>query len=265
MLSGDGGVPVLGQLHDGNQSEHVTNRWQLSQLRQVVPKLEETTLVPASSNKRGEMIGRVVTKGVPLPQLRKTLGRRKGEEVFRSTSLMDEVEIERPQEEGKEQEPPVREPMPVRYLVVHSTQLERQHHRALEKSIAVDKEVLSKALEQLQKRPFSCKEDALRAAAKWTKTHQPSYHPVTFETHSLMKKAKRERPGRPGKDVLTQRPTTAVVFKHFQGLCRVRWEVDGQTRAFIQGVTHLHERILNLLGLSTKVFTLSAKILTAPT
>jgi transposase len=65
--------------------------------------------------------------------------------------------------------------------------------------------------------------------------------------------------------VATQRPTTGVVFKHFQGIRRVRWKVDGQIRGFIQGFTQLHEHILNLLGLSTKVFTLSAKILTAPT
>jgi len=66
-------------------------------------------------------------------------------------------------------------------------------------------------------------------------------------------------------NVPTQRPTTAVLFKHFQGVRRVRWEVDGQSRAFIQGFTPLHERILNLLALTTKVFTLSAKILTPPT
>ena len=65
--------------------------------------------------------------------------------------------------------------------------------------------------------------------------------------------------------VATQRPTTGVVFKHFQGIRRVWWEVDGQTRAFLQGFTQLHERILNLIGLPTKVFTLSAKIPAAPT
>jgi transposase len=186
VVSGDGGIAVLGQLHDANQSDHITNRWQLSQLRQVVPKLQETTLVydskffdartlgltkaqgvhwislvPASSNKRAAMIGRVVAQGGALPELRKRLGRRKGEEeVFSGTSLADEVEIELPQEKGKEQEPPVREQMAVRYLVVHSTQLERQHRRALGKSIAQEQEELSKSLAKLQKRPFSCKEDA---------------------------------------------------------------------------------------------------------
>jgi hypothetical protein len=66
-------------------------------------------------------------------------------------------------------------------------------------------------------------------------------------------------------NVATQRPTAAVVFKHLQGIRRVSWEVDEQTRAFIQGFTQLHERILKLLGLPTKVFTLSAKIPAAPT
>jgi transposase len=411
VVSGDGGVPVLGQLHDGNQSDHLTNRWQLSQLRQVVPKLEETTLVydskffdartlglakaqrvhwitlvPASNNKRREMIRRVVEQGAILPELRKRPGRRKGEEeVFKGISLVDEVEIELPQEEGKEQEPGVREAIAVRYLVVHSTQLERQHAAALGKSIAKEKEELSQSLEKLHKRHFSCKADALREGAKWTKTHQPGYHQIIFETQSITKKVKRERKGRPGKgeqpqlveewvlkgsievdtkavqeqekalgyfvlatdhlnqtqvserdilewykeqdqveggfswlkgpaafapiflkkaqrilaigvvflialmihtllerqirkelaqrqeripgnnNVATQRPTTAVLFKHFQGVRRVRWEVEGQSRAFIQGFTPLHARILNLLGLTTKVFTLSAKILTPPT
>lgn len=407
VVSGDGGIPVLGQLHDGNQSDHLTNRWQLSQLRQVVPKLEEATLVydskffdartlglakeqgvhwislvPASSNKRAEMLGRVVEQGVALPELRRKPGRRKGaEEVFRGSSLVDAVEIERPQEE----EAPVREQMAVRYLVVHSTQLERQHARALQKSLAKEKEELRESLQKLHKRQFSCKEDALREATKWTKTHQPGYHQIAFELKSLTKKVKRERKGRPGKGeqpqlveewvlkgsievdtkavqeqektqgyfvlatdhlnhtevsdgavlewykeqeqveegfawlkgpaafapiflkkpqrimaigvvflmalmiytlverqirrelaqreeripgnnrVATQRPTTGVVFKHFQGIRRVWWEVDGQNRAFIQGFTQLHERILNLLGLPTKVFTLSAKIPAAPT
>lgn len=413
VVSGDGGVPVLGQLHDGNQSDHLTNRWQLTQLRQVVPKLQETTLVydskffdaktlglakeqgvhwitlvPASSNQRAEMIKQVV--GAPLPELRRKAGRRKGEEeVFRGTSLVEEGEIELPQEEGKAQDPPVRETMALRYLVVHSTQLERQHARALQKSIAKEKEALSQALEKLHQRPFSCKEDALREAAKWTRTQKPGYHQVTFETQSISKKAKREKRGRPRKEeqprlveewvlegkveldtqtlreqekrlgyfvlatdqltdqlnerevsdtevlewykeqgqveggfswlkgpaafapiflkkpqrilaigvvflmalmiytlverqirrelaqregsipgnnnVATQRPTTAVVFKHFQGIGRVWWEVNGQRRAFIQGFSQLHERILNLLGLPTKVYTLSAKIPAAPT
>jgi transposase len=410
VVSGDGGVPVLGQLHDGNQSDHVTNRWQLTQLRSVIPNLEETTLVydskffdaktlglakeqgvhwitlvPAISNKRAEMMGKIVEQGATLPELRRKPGRRKGEEeTFRGSSLVDAVEIELPQQEENAEELPIREQMTVRYLVVHSTQLERQHAHALEKRIAKEQENLCKALEKLQQRQFSCQEDALREAVKWTKTNDPDYHQVPFTVKSIIKKAKRGRKGRPRKEeqpglleewvlegsleldteaiqeeegalgyfvlatnhldqadvsdvdilewykeqdqvegrfswlkgpaavapiflkkpqrimaigvvflmtlmiytliereirrelaqrqetipgnnnVATQRPTTAVVFKHFQGIRRVQWEVDGQARGFIQGFTQLHECILNLLGLTTKVFTLSAKILTAP-
>jgi transposase len=147
------------------------------------------------------MIGNIVQQGVPLPELRRKPGRRQGEEeVFRGTALVDEVEIELPQEEGKEQEPPIRETIGVRYLVDQSTQLQRQHARALAKSIAKAQEDLSKSLEKLDKRPFSCKEDALREAAKWTRTHRPEYHQATFETQSISKKVKRERKGRPGKE-----------------------------------------------------------------
>ena len=66
-------------------------------------------------------------------------------------------------------------------------------------------------------------------------------------------------------NVETQKPTTAVVFKQFEGIRRVWREEDGQPRAFIEGFKHAHERILRLLGLPTRVYSLSAKIPLAPT
>ena len=62
----------------------------------------------------------------------------------------------------------------------------------------------------------------------------------------------------------TPRPTTAVVFKHFEAIGRVEGEDNRELRAFIEGLMPVHESILGLLGLTTKVYSLSAKILTLP-
>jgi len=66
VVSGDGGIPLLGQLHNGNQSDHVTNRWQLNQLRQVVPDLAGTTLVYDSKFFDAKTLGLAYTQGGAL-------------------------------------------------------------------------------------------------------------------------------------------------------------------------------------------------------
>jgi transposase len=132
VVSGDGGVPLLGQVHEGNQSDYRTHCWQLPQLRQVVPNLAQSTLVydgkffdartlglaysqgvhwislvPASIHQRGELARRVLEEDRPLAVLRRKPGRHKGEEqVFRGTSVVEQIEIEGPREEGKEGEAP---------------------------------------------------------------------------------------------------------------------------------------------------------------
>ncbi len=408
VVSGDGGIPLLGQLHNGNQSDHVTNRWQLNQLRQIVPDLAGTTLVydskffdartlglaytqgvhwislvPGNNHQRKEMVGRVLAEKQPLVELRRRPGRRKddAEEVFQGASVVDQVEIELP---GADSGPPVRQPMAVRYLVVHSSQLARQQARTLARRIIEEEEQLGRALARLGKRRFACQEDALGEAAKWNKINSPDYHQVSFVTEPTTRRVPRDKQGRPSKgeepkwvqewllqgqlelvpgalqeeeerlgyfvlatnhldpsqvsdlevlewykkqdqveggfawlkgpaafapiflkkpqrilalgmvflmalmvytllerqvrralvqreeelpgnnNVLTQKPTAAVLFKHFAGIRRVWRESGGVSRPVIEGFTQLHQRILALLGLNTRVFTLSTKILAPP-
>ncbi len=408
VVSGDGGIPLLGQLHNGNQSDHVTNRWQLNQLRQIVPDLAGTTLVydskffdartlglaytqgvhwvslvPANNHQRREMVQRVLAEEQPLAELRRRPGRRKGdaEEVFHGTSVVDQVEIELPVEDSG---PPVRQPMAVRYLVVHSSQLARQQTRTLARRIGEEAAQLGQSLARLGKRRFACQDDALGEGSKWSKINSPDYHQVSFVAQPTTRRVPRDKKGRPGKgeaakwaeewllqgqlelvtgavqeqeerlgyfvlatnhldpgqvsdlevlewykaqdqveggfawlkgpaafapiflkkpqrilalgmvflmalmvytllerqvrrelvqreeklpgnnNVLTQRPTTAVLFKHFAGIRRVWRESDGVSRPVIEGFTQVHQRILALLGLNIMVFTLSSKIHNAP-
>ncbi|HEU0021545.1 MAG TPA: hypothetical protein VFR55_07730 [Dehalococcoidia bacterium] len=93
------------------------------------------SLVPGTTHQRRDMVQRVLAGQQPLAELRHRPRRRKddAEEVFRGTSVVDQVEIELP---GEDSGPPVRQPMAVRYLVVHSSQLARQQTRTLARRIS---------------------------------------------------------------------------------------------------------------------------------
>jgi transposase len=152
------------------------------------------SLVPASNSKRGEMARRVLEEGRALAVLWRKPGRRKGEEeVFRGSSLVDQIEIEWPREEA---EAPLRQRIAVRYLVVHSTQLARQQAQTLARRVREEWGRLGHALAKLQRRRFACQEDALRHAAKWRQINKPFYHQTSFVAQPVTRKASRGRKGR---------------------------------------------------------------------
>jgi len=87
-----------------------------------------------------------------------------------------------------------------RFIVVYSDHKNKKKLKALDK--AVDKEYNKnmKSLEELSKRPFACKKDAEIEAEKYQKKHSQKLHDIDWEIEVKEEKVKRKKRGRPKKN-----------------------------------------------------------------
>lgn len=231
------GIPVWGHVTDGNQSDSTEHRFHITQLRQHLPDLGEPLLVADSKFFAGETIAlaaahrfRFVTL-VPqtvrlrqevveasdlasLPLLWEQPGRRKGErEAYHGASV---VHLYRWQTAAGE----VQE-LPLRFLVVESTQLAKAKAPRLAAAQQAEQAMLADLGQQWQRRTFACEADAHQAATLCLRERRLHYHHLTYTVSPEWVLAKRATRGRPPKEA--PRPQRQV--------WRVTWQVHEATEA----------------------------------
>jgi len=229
-VSADGAVPVLGRMASGARNDSLEERFMVEQLARVLPDPRETVLVGDSKLFSGETLLVAQQHGFKLLTM-----------MPRSVGLWDEVladydarlgEGEEPTllkltgaEEGDpaerrwcgasfqrdymwEDEDKVEHRIPLRLLVVESSQLRVQKEPAVRSSCDEARAKLEKAVAKLAKQEFNCQMDAMSAALDLVERHGSRYHVAHHRVVEVTRPAKRSGPGRPPVD--EQRPMETV-------------------------------------------------------
>jgi transposase len=233
------GIPVWGHVTDGNRSDSTEHRFQITQLRQHLPDLGEPLLVADSKFCAGETMAlatehrfRFVTLVPQTVSLRQALvdapelgelpllwerpGRRTGEcEAYHGTSTVRPYFWKTVAGELQE--------MPLRFLVVESTQLAKVKAPRLTAAQQAEQGRLTTLRQQWQRRTFACEADARQAATLCWRELALHSHQLTYTVDAEWVPAKRTTRGRPPKDA--PRPQRQV--------WRVSWQVQEATAAIL--------------------------------
>jgi transposase len=209
------GIPLWGHVTDGNRSDSTEHRFHLTQLRQYLPDLGEPLLVADSKFFAGETLAlaaghrfRFVTlvpqtvglrqEVVDVPELRELPllwerpGRRQGEtEHYRGASLVRPYRWKTAAGEVQE--------LPVRLLVVESTQLAKAKAPRLAAAQPTEQDTLAALYQQWQRRWFACEADAHQAATLCLRELAVRYHVLTYTVASEWVPDRHATRGRPPK------------------------------------------------------------------
>ncbi|WP_438267616.1 IS1634 family transposase [Halovenus salina] len=88
----------------------------------------------------------------------------------------------------------------VQCVVVRSSSLKEQAENRIEQDLESTEEDLSDAVDQLADRSFACEEDAVEAAAEWLADHDEDCFEIETDVVETEEKKSRDSPGRPPKD-----------------------------------------------------------------
>ena len=209
------GIPVVGEVADGNESDKTLNgRW-VKSLKSVLGKdIQDFLLYIADS-------ALVTTPNLSLMREYHIdlISRLPGnfnleEELKRKAVLEDRWEfIGKLSDEKKaatyhycEMNGEI-DGKTYRFVVIKSDNKDKRKLKALDRAVKKQHETLSKELETLKKRPFACKRDAEIEMEKFLKEQDTKYHIVDWEIEGKTEKVKREKQGRPknGEKALTQK------------------------------------------------------------
>jgi transposase len=238
------GVPVWGHVTDGNQSDSTEHRFQITQLRQHLPDLGESLVVADSKFFAGETMAlaaahrfRFVTL-VPqtvglrhmvveapelreLPLLWEQPGRRQGElEQYRGASVIRPYRWQSAAGEVQE--------LPLRLLVVESTQLAKAKAPRLAAAQRAEQAMLAELHQQWQRRTFACEADAQQAATLCLRESRLHSNHLTYTVNAEWVPAKRATRGRPPK--ASPRPQHQV------------WRVTWQPQEAIDAISRRAQR-----------------------
>ncbi len=86
-----------------------------------------------------------------------------------------------------------------RFLVVHSSQLDKRKLKKLDNQVKREQEALDKEILKLRDKPFACRPDAEAALESFKKEHHSGFFTVTGSVDLVEVPEKRLKPGRPPK------------------------------------------------------------------
>jgi len=204
----DGGVPILGEVTDGNESDKTLNgRW-VTQLRILLGKndVEEFPLYIADSalittgnltlmkKYHVDFISRLPGTFALEEQLKRTafqqntwvslgkLSEGKTAAVYHVCDMTDEINNKT-----------------YRFVVVKSSEKDQRKLKALGAMVQREHHQVTKLLQTLSKRPFACRRDAEIETEKLRIKHRILYHQINWMITEIQEKMKRNRRGRPKK------------------------------------------------------------------
>ncbi len=91
-----------------------------------------------------------------------------------------------------------------RFVVVHSSSLDGRKTKSVDRRVEKAEEQLSGELDQLAKREFACEPDALEACREFEERCVGPFFCVQYQVQRSQRRKKRKRPGRPPKDYVPQ-------------------------------------------------------------
>ena len=87
-----------------------------------------------------------------------------------------------------------------RFVVVHSSHLDKRKLRGLETRVKKEKEKLKKDVDELKKLTFACEPDAKDALTRFIKKKGSAFYPLDGTVEHSRERVKRNQRGRPPKD-----------------------------------------------------------------
>lgn len=201
------GVPILGEVMSGNTSDKTFNNGWIKTVRQILQKndndfllytadseavtednlklfkeykLDLISRLPERYDLADELINQAITED-NWTELG-TFSDNKNAAVYKSVSLEKELFGEK-----------------YRFVVIHSSSLDKRKLKALDSSVEKEKHELDKITEEIGRREFFCEKDAQIEIEKFYKENKPELHAVTSEIVEVERTVKREKPGRPKK------------------------------------------------------------------
>ncbi len=90
------------------------------------------------------------------------------------------------------------------FVVVHSSKLDGRKTKGLERRLDDTEDELGKALEKFEKRRFACAPDAHEAWEEFVKEHGDPHFILDYQVKREQRRKKRDRPGRPPRDYVPE-------------------------------------------------------------
>ena len=200
------GIPVTGDIFDGNGADTTWNKELISEIRQCLPTDESIVYVADSKAVTGENLSRASRQNLPL------ISRLPG-----NYAAVDEL-IDRAWEDDNWEDigsVAAREDavshdiqsytqtisgQQLRCVVVKPSTIDGRSEKRIDKELDTTEEDLEDAVEELSTRVFACERDAKQELKTWLNDHQEECFEVEAEVVETEQKKSRDKPGRPPKD-----------------------------------------------------------------
>ncbi len=86
-----------------------------------------------------------------------------------------------------------------RFVVVHSSHMDKRKLKGLEKRVKKEKDQLTKEIKQLTALRFACEPDAKEALSRFLKEKRGGFYPLSGTVEAVLEREKRESRGRPAR------------------------------------------------------------------
>lgn len=203
------GVPVVGDILDGNASDKTWNTDLLGELRQWVATDELPVYVADSAAVTENSLDQAAAEGIDLiSRLPRTysavdtlIDRAWEVDDWTEIGVLSETQNEDDAASYKLQS--FQEPLhghELRCIVVHSSTLDGRTERAIDNDLDNTEEELEDAVDRLGDRVFACEPDARDALKEWLDDHDEACFELDAEVVETEQKKSRDKPGRPPKD-----------------------------------------------------------------
>ena len=200
------GIPLYGEVRDGNSSDKKANREMVEelcrmfspeQLRQLVYVADSALVTGSNLQLMREINLRFLSR---LPENFSACREAKAAAWAGEWTALGKLSSRRGAAEyfASEQQGII-EDQEYRLVVYRSSHLDRRRAKTLERELIGQRQELERDAAALAKRSFSCADDARAAAEVWKKEHQDGFHPVTVDVAEVAERQKQGHRGRPRK------------------------------------------------------------------
>ena len=200
------GVPVVGEIFDGNGADTTWNKELISEIRQCLPTDESIVYVADSKAVTGENLARARQQNLPIisrlpgtyAAVDELIDRAWDDEDWRDIGPVarreDAVshEIQSYTATISDQE--------MRCVVVKPSTIDGRSEKRIDKEVDNAEEQLEDAVEDLSDRVFACERDAKQELETWLDDHQQEWFEIEADVIETEQKKSRDKPGRPPKD-----------------------------------------------------------------
>jgi transposase len=200
------GVPVVGDIFDGNGADTTWNKELISEIRQCLPTDESIVYVADSKAVTGDNLARADQRNLPIISrlpgtyaavdalIDRAWEQNNWRDIGSVAQREDAVthEIQEFTENISDQE--------MRCIVVKPSTIDGRSEKRIDKEINTAEEQLEDAVEELSDRVFACERDAKQELKTWLDDHQQEWFEIDAEVIETEQKKSRDKPGRPPKD-----------------------------------------------------------------